>query len=265
MDSPIRWAGSKRRLRKLLTEKIIASGKSQYIEPFCGSANVFFFHEPQFAILSDRNEWLIRTLIAVRDRPNSVASIVSKLEIDKNTYNRVRSIHHQDRDCDTAAAHFLYLNRLCFNGIFRTNKFGLFNVPFSGQKTGQMVDQRQLQAASAALANAYICHGDFDEVIRQKTNSDAIVYLDPPFATNNSRVFYQYNYNTFGVEDIVRLESVVNHINAIGGSFVLSYADVPEIEYLKSRWKFEIVSVQRNVAGFAGNRRESSEVVISNF
>lgn len=265
MDSPIRWAGSKRRLRKMLALKIAASHKKRYVEPFCGSANLFFFYEPSTAVLSDRNEWLITTLIAIRDRPHVIAAIVARMNPDKDTFNRVRSRHHQDCDADTAAANFLFLNRLCFNGIFRTNKAGFFNVPYSGHKTGPMVDLAKLEAASAALSTADIHHADFSDIVEQRVDADSVVYLDPPYATNNGRVFHQYNYNTFGVKDILRLESAVEKIDEIGGAFVLSYADVPEVQSLKSRWKTEIVSVQRNIAGFTSNRRESSEVVISNF
>ncbi|WP_420719797.1 Dam family site-specific DNA-(adenine-N6)-methyltransferase [Thalassovita sp.] len=133
----LRWAGSKRGSLPPLINKWRNSQKTKYIEPFCGSAALFFALAPKSAVLSDQNAWLIRTYQTIRNFPQQVSALSNSFKRDKPTYLTLRAEDHRSMDDVRSAAIFVYLNRNCFNGIFRTNKAGNFNVPFSDSRTGK--------------------------------------------------------------------------------------------------------------------------------
>ncbi|MEW8241439.1 MAG: Dam family site-specific DNA-(adenine-N6)-methyltransferase [Candidatus Thiodiazotropha sp.] len=265
MKSFIRWAGSKRKILRDLEALWIESGSERYIEPFCGSACLFFHIEPGEAILGDTNEWLCLTLDCISEDPDAVFDKLSTMTRNKEIFKKVRSIHYSKFSKINAAAYFLYLNRLCFNGLFRTNKKGLFNVPYADNKTGPFPSQEVLRNASAILKNAKVLSADFFETVVENLEENDFVYLDPPYATANVRVFRQYSPFTFGIEDIQRLSSLLRIIDLKGGKFVMSYADTTEIAHLKSTWHCQYLAVLRNISGFTKGRKRTNEVVITNF
>lgn len=235
------------------------------MEPFCGSAALFFAASPKSATLSDANRWLIGTYQAIARDAEAVFRLSSQIPRTKEDYLRVREQVHQDTSSVTAAAAFVYLNRNCFNGIFRTNRAGRFNVPFSGQRTGPHPTLESFLSTAKALEVATLIVGDFARPVEENCHSGSFVYLDPPYATNNSRVFTQYDSHSFGTGDIARLAALLDDIDSVGGHFLVSYADVPEITRLRSRWNVTFISVQRHVSGFASGRRRATELLISNY
>src|SRR5260370_20910355 len=152
MKSFIRWAGSKRLLLNRL-RVLWPGGTRRYIEPFCGSACLFFDLEPARAVLGDLNEELVCAFRAVKRNPYIVIESLKRLPVGELGYYRVRRLPPQSLAESDRAARFLYLNRYCFNGIYRTNSQGGFNVPYGPPKSGRQVDQLQLIAASRALDN----------------------------------------------------------------------------------------------------------------
>src|SRR3954452_19394807 len=132
----LRWAGSKKKLLPDLLTYWTACAAKKYFEPFMGSASLFFALQPKTAVLGDTNKELVETFEAVRDSPRAVYSFLSDLAHTKETYYAVRDTWTGCEDRARAAARFIFLNRLCFNGIYRTNADGDFNVPYSGDATG---------------------------------------------------------------------------------------------------------------------------------
>lgn len=261
----IRWAGSKRKIVNDLERFWTASGAQRYIEPFCGSGCLFFHIEPNEAILGDTNEWLLNTLKCVAENPDRVYDKLCALPRNKNIYLKIRSIHFSKFGQYNAAAYFLYLNRLCFNGLFRTNMKGLFNVPYADTRTGSHPSRNTLREASLVLQKATLEKTDFFKTISKHITKDDFVYLDPPYATENGRVFRQYSPSTFGIKDIERLSGILSGIDDHGAKFALSYADTSEIQPLTERWNCHRHEVVRNISGFAKGRKKASEIVLTNF
>lgn len=262
MTPLFRWAGSKRYLADYLLPKFPRQFE-RYIEPFCGSASLFFLSEPKEAVLGDLNHELINALKFVKSSPERLALALAWMPADQENYYTIRSIQPKSLTGFERAARFLYLNRFCFNGLYRTNRAGEFNVPF-GSKPRSAVDESTFIAAASLLRTAKFVIGDFSEVCRDARSGD-FVYLDPPYASSEGNGFTEYGARTFGTVDLLRLRHELNVLDKKGAYFMLSYADSADISDIRKRWKSQTVRVRRNIAGFAGHRRVASEVVITNY
>lgn len=263
--SVIRWAGSKRKILPKLRSAYEQSGSTgKYIEPFCGSAALFLELQPSSAVLADANLELVMALTALRDRPREIFDEVSAIPISEEIYYKVRAFTMSDEI--SPEARFFYLNRLCFNGIYRTNKSGHFNVPYGGRaKPATIPPWEKWSICSESLKVAEIRCGDFHDVVDRAAVSGDFVYLDPPYAVSNRRVFKQYSAQEFGEEDLVRLTRLLESLDSRGAKFLVSYAQSPETKFISTGWNVRRTLAQRNVAGFAQHRRRAVEVLISNF
>ena len=161
------------------------------------------------------------------------------------------------------AVRFIYLNRYCFNGLYRTNQRGEFNVPFGADSTGQLPTPSSLQAVAKTLAHARLVYGDFGKTLALVRRND-FVYLDPPFATPGRRTFCEYDRAVFSAVDILRLRVWMDQLHRKGARFLVSYAECEESEWLARGYCKEYLRVRRHIAGFSGNRAQSSEILISN-
>lgn len=262
MKTPLRWAGSKKALLPTL-RKYWDDGWKRYVEPFCGSACFFFDVEPQEALLGDINAELIGAYRAIRTDPGRVVEALKRLRPNEATYYRVRAIDPFTLSHVELAARFLFLNRYCFNGIYRTNLNGKFNVPYSHPKKPVKVEIEAILNAASLLRGASLMEGDF-ELVLNEVERDDFVYLDPPYAVASRRVFAEYHPNGFSEKDLKRLEQALIEIDRRGAKFVLSYADSAEGRRLAKNWNWKRIRARRNVAGFAGDRRSAYEVLASN-
>ncbi len=259
----LRWAGSKRRLLPVL-RKFWTSEHKRYIEPFAGSACLFFALKPKRAILGDLNPELISTYIEVKYRLRAVMAELRKLTpCSKDEYLRLRALETDLLEPHVRAARFIYLNRFCFNGIYRTNLKGEFNVPFSGDRCGAMPPQEVFLQCARRLRGARFENKDFEQVLAQARKGD-LVYIDPPYAVRGRRVFREYDPSAFSLNDIARLRLWMERLDQDGIDFIVSYAESPEADVLKDGFAFDTISVRRNIAGFAAHRVHSNEVLITN-
>lgn len=259
----LRWAGSKRRLipRLLPYWKV---GFTRYLEPFAGSSALFFAAKPDQAVLSDINGDLIEVLTSVGNQPEQVHSRLMQLEPSKTEFYRIRSQDPKSLDPLDRVARFVYLNRFCFNGLYRTNAAGYFNVPYAPTGTGGVPSLQLFLRCAGALRKATLHHGDFNDVVRAEVREGDFVYLDPPYAVANRRIFRQYGPQTFGLEDVAKLRDLLTYIDSVGASFLLSYAECTEARSLGSIWHHKRVYTQRNIAGFQRHRRRAAEILITN-
>ncbi len=191
----IKWAGGKRWLTKHPSFEI-PEFSGRYIEPFLGGAAVFFYLKPKEAILSDTNKHLIETYRAVRDDWEKVEYELKrfqKLHSPDFYYEerkRIRKIPYR------RAAQFLYLNRTCFNGLYRENLKGIFNVPI-GAKDRVINDEEDFSKISSALKFAQIFTSDFEKVVDSSIEGD-LIFADPPYTTShNANGFIKYNQHIF--------------------------------------------------------------------
>jgi DNA adenine methylase len=258
----LRWAGSKRKQLPILS-RFWNSDFTRYVEPFMGSACLCFELQPKNALLGDVNYDLVRTFLTVRDHPQAVANRLAKIPRGRRSYYSIRSQRLSEMDAADAAARFIFLNRYCFNGLYRTNEAGQFNVPFAPTGTGQLATAADLLAVSKALKSCTIKHEDFESIL-ERTRPGDLVYLDPPYAVGNRRIFRQYGPSSFGLHDLQRLAESLVAMDARNVKFVLSYANCVEATKFFNQWPRRKMFVQRNIAGFGGDRRRAGEVLISN-
>ena len=258
----LRWAGSKRQLVSQLAS-YWSTDNARYVEPFAGSACLFFELEPPTALLGDINRDLIETYEVVRSQPRDLFRALRTWKNQADEYYYVRALDPTSLGETQRAARLIYLNRFCFNGLYRTNRSGRFNVPYGGRRTGGLPSLEQLLATSDLLSNTELVAGDFSLVLGRIKVGD-FVYLDPPFSVTGRRIFKEYDRATFGESDLARLRRALNDLNGQGAIFLLSYADCPEGRMLAEGFATKKIVTQRNIAGCTGNRRTSNELLVTN-
>lgn len=226
----LKWAGGKRWLVNNHADLLNVQHK-RFIEPFLGSGAVFFKLAPIKALLSDKNEELIETYSTVKEEWWLVAKLlrVHHKNHCKKYYYKLRA--QKPRTRGSRAARFIYLNRTCWNGLYRVNGNGDFNVPIGG-KTNVTLETDDFEKVSQLLSGVTLIHGDF-EVTMGKAKKGDFIFVDPPYTVkHNSNAFIKYNENLFSWDDQVRLrDSVVNATRA-GAKVVVTNANHKSIRQL---------------------------------
>lgn len=258
----LRWAGSKRQLLPVLNRYWDAENHRRYVEPFAGSACLFFCVAPPQAILGDINAELMSTYRQVKFRVNSVISSLECLRKGRGQYYSLRAADLLRMGAADRAARFIYLNRYCFNGLYRTNRAGRFNVPYGGEKSGGLPAASHLRTVSRLLRSAELVCGDFETVL-ERTSCGDFVYMDPPFSVKARRVFNEYDRCVFSSEGVKRLRRWMERLADQRVSFLVSYAACEEADFLRKGFKATQVKVKRNISGFCGSRCHSNEILIS--
>ena len=249
----LRWAGSKRLLLPSIVPTLPLT-YNRYIEPFLGGAALFFALEPEEAILGDSCRDLIRTYQAVRDNSGAVARYLRPLRPNKERFYQVRS--NMSRGRLKRAAQFIYLNKTCWNGLYRVNSSGQFNVPYGSPRSDNIFDQENLLSCSRALAKdgVEIVSQDFEETAKLARAGD-LVYFDPPYVTgHNNNGFVDYNEVLFSWRDQVRLARRAEILRKSGVFVLVSNANHDAIKDLYPN--FERVTVERrsNIASNSNSR-----------
>lgn len=260
----LRWAGSKRSVVAKLAENTPLNFQ-RYIEPFVGSGALFFHLAPEAAILSDLNPEVVNLFIQIRNCPKKLHDLVHAFPRNKETYLEVRAKFGTEIDPLDRAASMLYLNRNCFNGLYRTNKSGKFNVPYAAAGRGAYPTLNDFEACAQRLQNADIRHGDFFDIVSRVVQHGDFVYLDPPYLLSEGRIFNEYVKGHFSQKDTNRLEELLDLIDQKGAQFLLSFADDQIIHTISSKWTSETYLVQKNISGFASSRRKSPELLVKNW
>jgi DNA adenine methylase len=259
----IRWAGSKRQYVKTLL-KFMQREPSRYVEPFCGSAAVFFSLSPTTAVLSDVNSSLIAFYRTVRKKPADVYDHFSSIPRDARTYYLSREQFSTTDDPLIRASLFYYLNRNCFNGLYRTSKAGRFNVPYSAKRTGRYPSKEQFVASVAPLRKADIVCDDFEHVVQRHCKAGDLVYLDPPYAGAGRYPFKEYFPGCFTANDVERLQSTLQYLDSIGSKFVLTFSEHLTLNARALGWKRYRFRTRRNIAGDGARRAYVDDVLLTN-
>lgn len=260
----LRWAGSKRKLVPALAQYWNGHA-TRYIEPFAGSAALYFALAPKKALLADINKELIQTYAALRDQCEDVIQLLEPLPASsKETYLALRQLQPEALTLPQVAARFIYLNRHCFNGLYRTNTDGRFNVPFSAVKTGKIPSPDELRACATLLSGTVLRHYSFQKTLSLARQGD-FVYLDPPYLDSTRRVFREYDADCFGVRHLESLREALVDLDHREIRFVLSFTDSKEGRFLARGFRTSVVSVGRTIAGASAHRRQVDELLVSNF
>jgi DNA adenine methylase len=257
----LRWAGSKRAVAAQIVPHLPANF-GRYWEPFVGGGTLFFLLRPDAATLADACGPLMATYDVVRDDPARVSDLLMKMPVDRETYYEVRGTSPQLGTAEHAAR-FIYLNKLCWNGLYRVNSSGKFNVPYGRPKSANLGDPLDLKACAEQLAKPDVSlqGGDFAHVIRDAEPGD-LVYLDPPYATSyRNTMFIDYNEVLFSWADQQRLASLALELRARGVHVLVTNAACSAVRDLYQG--FEVVDLVRHstIAGNAAKRGITSELL----
>lgn len=266
VDPFLRWVGGKRWFVKHFSD-FLPNKYNRYIEPFLGSGSVYFHLQPKHAILGDINEELIITYIAIRDNWKLVEEKLighkKKHDDDENYYYEIRK--SKPINPFNRAARFIYLNRTCFNGIYRVNKKGEFNVP-KGTRDSVIFDTDDFESVSNVLSTAEIYAIDFETLIDQ-SGSDDLVFADPPYTVrHNQNGFIKYNEKLFSWNDQIRLANVLERAAKRGSKIISTNANHELIRdlYLEKGFRIETISRYSSISANPSKRNSFEEVVILN-
>ncbi|MBD5105660.1 MAG: Dam family site-specific DNA-(adenine-N6)-methyltransferase [Lachnospiraceae bacterium] len=260
----LKWAGGKRWFVNRENRRF-PDEYNRYIEPFLGGGAVFFYLEPQEAILSDINNELINTYIAVRD---DIESVYRNLRIHERSHCREYFYQMRDRSTRTlatSAARMIYLNKSCFNGIYRVNKQGKFNVPY-GTREEITFEYNSLVEASNVLQNAQIFCQDFEATIDMAQEGD-FIFCDPPYAVvDEENRFVGYNADVFSWQDQIRLANALERAIDRNVKFIMTNIDHEDVRRLYENIEgVTLDTVQRQcfISGTADGRRTYQELIVS--
>lgn len=265
----LKWAGGKWAVAPQIKARLPKdASKRVYREPFLGGGAMFFYLEPERAILSDAVADLIATYRVVQTR---VEPLVRKLEKLRSTHSveqfyDVRRRFNEERQSPEIdrAAWLIYLNKTCYNGLFRTNKSGEFNVPAGRFKNPGVVDPERLRLASAMLSRAELVCAPFTHLLEVASPGD-LIYLDPPYIpTSRTASFSSYSDGAFTLEDHERLAKVYRELDARGCLLALSNSDTPDVRRLYEGFDLSPIIASRAISAKAETRGDVSELLIRN-
>lgn len=265
----LKWAGGKGQLIGELSLRL-PTEFNRYFEPFIGGGAFFFSLAPKKATIADSNAELASVYEVVRDDVDALIEDLQKHVNDKDYYYAQRAL---DRDQEAyqrlskvqRASRFIYLNKTCFNGIYRVNSKGENNVPFGGYKNPNICDPVNLRACSKALEGVTVYAGDFTRVSSKIKKGD-LVYLDPPYVPLSSTAsFTSYTADGFSNFDHQRLKQFCDEIHAKGAYFIVSNSYTDAVLELYGSYEVDTVMASRFINADAAGRGKVKEVLVRNF
>ncbi len=276
VDQPrpfLKWAGGKWALAPQLTKLLPADlGKRTYREPFLGGGAVFFYlsthRPPKRAFLSDALRDLVLTYEVVRDELPALVAELDRLRVthDDEQFYRVRDAFNDKSVGGRAvrAAWLIYLNKTCYNGLFRTNRSGHFNVPVGRFTKPRIVHPERLAACSRALRGVSLKAQTFDHLVEDAQRGD-VIYFDPPYVPiSRTANFASYSLGAFGLEDQERLAGIFRQLDQRGCKLVLSNSDTEDVRRLYKGFELKRIEVRRNISANGSTRGVINELVVRN-
>jgi DNA adenine methylase len=263
----IKWAGGKGSLLAQYDLYFPSPGSyGRYIEPFLGGAAVFFYLQPPDSLLFDLNAELIELYQVVRD---DVEALIAELKTHVNQRDHYYRVRAQKPDQlllpVERAARFIFLNRTCYNGLYRVNRQGQFNVPFGRYKNPNICDESGLRAASKALKNAFLRAADFAHVLSVARAGD-LIYFDPPYEPlSPTSSFTSYTAGGFTTDDQRRLADVYRELDDRGCLLMLSNSNSAPIYELYDGYRFYEIYARRVINSKANGRGAIKELLITNY
>lgn len=258
----LKWAGGKTQMLGELLPKVPTS-YGRYIEPFIGGGALFFELNPNDAVIADSNLELINMYKQVANNVDVVISCLQKYENTQEMFYNVRALEWKDLQEAEAAARTIYLNKTCFNGLYRVNKKGQFNVPFGKYKTPKFCDVEALYAASEILQKANIVCGDYLTVLKEYARPGDFVFLDPPYLPISEYAdFKRYTKEQFYEEDHVELAKEVFRLQELGCYVVLTNSNHPLVHELYKSFNIEVIQTKRYIS-CSGTNRKGEDVIVT--
>lgn len=265
----MKWAGGKRQLVERLASRM-PRNYNRYFEPFVGGGALLFHLNPTDASINDVNKELINTYLQIKSNKDDIISNVFELDnvtCDKDYYLSIRErynikIVNNEYDIEMAAL-FIFLNKHCFNGLYRVNKKGLFNVPWNNKEAGSSVNIENIQNISAYLQSVKITSGDFEDSIKDAKQGD-FIFFDSPYAPLKDTSFESYTKERFSKDEHIRLANLYKDLTNRGCHCMLTNHNTGFINDLYKDFAMEVVDVKRFINSNANNRT-GKEVIIRNY
>jgi len=271
----VKWVGGKRQLLKQFKElglyppEGFNPNKATYFEPFVGGGAVFLDLLPQKAVLSDMNQELIITYNVIKNDVKSLIKSLKKYKYDKEFFLKIRAQKIDELSDLKIASRFIYLNRTCFNGMYRVNNQGQFNVPFGKYNNPLICDEENLLKLSKTLKNIKILHQDYKQVLKKAKKGD-FVYFDPPYyPVNKTSSFTNYTKEAFLEKEQEELRDTFVELHKRGCFVMLSNSNTPFINKLYSgidkKIKVHKIDANRMINSKTSKRGKIKEVLVINY
>jgi len=266
----VKWAGGKKQLleqfKPFFPEKI-----NRYLEPFVGGGAVLFYvlknYKPKEVFIFDINEELINTYEIIRDDVENLIEELKKLKElhNKEHYYEIRAENPKLLSKLTRASRFIYLNKTCFNGLYRVNSKGGFNVPIGSYKNPLVCPEEDLKEISKLLKNVKIINGDFEECLKY-ASKNSFIYFDPPYYPLKDKAsFTTYTKGNFLEKEQKQLKEVFGKLDKKGCKVMLSNSDTDLIKELYKGYKISFVKANRMINCDGKNRGKINEIVVRNY
>lgn len=263
----LRWAGGKTKfVNEIVSRLPTLPPDATYYEPFLGAGSVFFAYAPHKAVLSDLNPDLVRTFIAVRSQPDSVVKSLYGLHHrdSEESYYRIRERFNKGGTTCLQAARFIYLNQTSFNGIYRVNRQGKYNVPYGFKPKPRIPGKHDLESASLLLKKAEVMLADYKEALVNATAGD-VIYLDPPYPPlNGTSYFTHYTKERFANDDQIEVAHIATELREKGCTVVITNADIPLIRGLYKHWNILEITRPRWVTS-SQHKHRVVELIITSY
>ncbi len=268
----VKWVGGKRQLMVSIAEQLPKKIKDyRYIEPFVGGGAVFFNLQPKNAAINDSNEELINVYQVIKKFPEELIADLKKHVNDAGYFYEIRALDRTDAFKQLTpvqrASRVIYLNKTCYNGLYRVNNAGEFNVPFGKYKNPNIVNEPVIKAVSRYLnsGNISINNEDYTKVLNQ-ADEHSFVYIDPPYhPISESSNFTGYVQGGWNSSDQISLREACDVLDSKGVKFLLSNSSAPLIKEQYQNYKIVTVKANRAVNSNGADRGEIDEVLIKNY
>jgi len=261
----VNWAGGKSQLISQMSPFFPQSHEyDRYIEPFIGGGVVFLTLRKKGAVLGDSNEELMNCYQVVRDDVETLIKLLSKHIHEREYYYRLRQQDQKRMDPASRAARFIYLNKTCFNGVYRVNSKGQFNVPF-GNRKAKIYDEENLRQISLLLKTVQLVAQSYERTLEQAQPTD-FIYLDPPYhPLSKTANFAKYTSKPFGEGDQIKLAKEFKRLTELGCKVMLSNSDTPLIRELYGEYYVKTVVARRYINCNGNGRKAITEQLIMNY
>lgn len=261
----LKWAGGKTQLLQEL-RKNIPSQYGKYIEPFAGGGALFFHLAPKNAVISDSNEELINAYRVVKQYVNALIKELGKFKNEEAYYYDVRAKDVAELSRVERAARLIYLNKTCYNGLYRVNKKGLFNVPFGKRVNPTICDESSLREASRILKGVEIQHGDYLKVLQRTARAEDFIFLDPPYVpVGEYSDFKRYTKNFFYEEDHLKLKDEIDRLVDLGCYVLITNSDADLILNLYKDYDYRVVNTKRLISSNPLTRTGKDLIALGGF
>jgi DNA adenine methylase len=265
LASPIlKWAGGKTQMLDDILARVPDS-YGKYVEPFIGGGAVYFRLDKKDSVIADSNPELINMYQMVAGHCDEVIDILLTYKNDEKMFYETRALEWEKLTPIEAAARMIYLNRTCFNGLYRLNRKGMFNTPFGRYKNPKICNVEKLHAASEVLKHTTIICGDYLDVLQENAAEGDFIFLDPPYVPISDYAdFKRYTKEQFYEEDQRNLANEVDRLVSIGCKVMLTNSNHPLVHELYGKYRIEIIQTKRNI-NRNGNKRKGEDVIVTTY